>query len=681
MGMSASQARLLYLTTQLNNLSLKGQTVSDAKARLALDTQAIQEKYIRALNSSRLYMNTNIFAAEGEYTQSEYLTLANLQANGLLVSDGSKILGYSWERIPTGETELIQVGWEDDLTKPVYPTKVVESNSFEDPSPVAYGDISKMQEIVNSLGLTENDVAVKSYKTTVNGSEYDINAIAIKSQAGFEAVYEAMQNDIDVESGSVTLNNTLAQNYVFDIDSVDMSKYVSTGIPYFTGIFDGNGVTIKGINGTQGLFRDVYGVVKNVNIDGANISAQTDTLGAVSGYLGDGGLIENCNITNANIVCDLYNKSYDEGYSSQRCGVGAVVGYNNGSIRNTSAQGVVNVPHADDSFGYIGGFIGANVNVEYGCETNIVENCYSDVNVVLGSASNYSNSINAFIGDDTYESIVKNCISLGSITNLAGNPINGTDLANWGPVIESNLYNMVALDTRNNNDVLYWETQDNPSFTNGSRTQPVSLRSETTALTDGSEVYNWLNPGTEGYAEQAQASAMNNNLPVLNLTALQSVGLTGKGEKEVPDTSAAPIGYQQKPKYEEVPKYKTELVKDADFSITSLALEEGLRNGSYTLVTPTDDKSTQAFSINGLFYETISLSSCSIITDKTEDDVIKKAEAEYERDMAEVQMQDKRYEMDQKKIDTQYQAYLAEEESLKSVLKKNVDNSYKTFSA
>ena len=47
MGMSASQARLLYLTAQLNNLTLRGQMVSDAKLRLALDTQQIQDKYIK----------------------------------------------------------------------------------------------------------------------------------------------------------------------------------------------------------------------------------------------------------------------------------------------------------------------------------------------------------------------------------------------------------------------------------------------------------------------------------------------------------------------------------------------------------------------------------------------------------------------------------------------------------
>lgn len=43
MGMSASQARLLYITAQLNNLSLQGQNVSDAKIRLSMDSERIQE--------------------------------------------------------------------------------------------------------------------------------------------------------------------------------------------------------------------------------------------------------------------------------------------------------------------------------------------------------------------------------------------------------------------------------------------------------------------------------------------------------------------------------------------------------------------------------------------------------------------------------------------------------------
>ncbi|MEE3348618.1 MAG: GLUG motif-containing protein [Candidatus Gastranaerophilaceae bacterium] len=675
MGMSASQARLLYLTAQLNNLSLKGQNVSDAKARLALDTQAIQDKYIKALNSSRLMLNSNIFATDGSVFTNEYITLDNLAANGYKVSDGSKILGYKWENIPTGEKELIEGPAEPDYTKPIYPMKEVETDGFVAPSATAIGDAGKMQNIVNSLGLTTNDLDVQSYKTIINGQEKEINAIVIKSQNGFNKVYETLQN----EATSGVLDNALQQNYAFDVEEVNMSAYKSTGIPFFQGIFDGNGVTLTGLDGSQGLFRDVYGVVKNVNIKGANIKAEKDSLGAIAGYLGEGGLIENCNVTDINITCNLENKEYEEGYDSERAGVGGIVGYNNGSIRNTSAQGQIYIPRADESFGYIGGFAGANVNSEYGSSKNVIENCYSDVNIRLSSSTNYSNSINGFIGDDTYEALINNCISLGSILTSNGNAINGTDLANWGPVIESNVTNLMALDTRNNNDVMYWENQVNPSFVSGSRTQPPSLSGATTTLSDGSQVYTWLNAGAAGYNDQNQLSAINNNLPVLNLTAIQSEGLSKTGSKQVPDTDAEPIGYQYKKTYIEVDKFRSELVLDPDFKITSLELEEGLRSGAYTLVKPADKSTTQTILLNGVYYDTISLSCCSIITDEAQDELIEKAEAEYNRDMQEIQMQDKRYEMDQKKIDTEYNACLSEEESIKNVLSKNVERSFKTF--
>lgn len=672
MGMSASQARLLYLTAQLNNLSLKGQNVSDAKARLALDTQAIQEKYIRALNSSRLFLNSNIFATDGSVSQSEYITLENLAASGYKVSDGSKILGYKWERVPTGETETIKAGYEK---VEVYPTKqVTTSEAFSVPSVSSIGNIEKMQALIDAMGLTEKDLQVKSYKTTVNGQTKDVNAIVIKSQEGFNKVYETMQT----EASEGVLGNSLTQNYVFDIDTVDLSAYKSTGIPFFQGIFDGNGVTIKGLNGSQGLFRDVYGTVKNVNIDGAVIKAEKDALGCIAGYLGEGGIIENCNISNLKLECDLSNKEYEEGYDSERAGIGGVVGYNAGTIRNTSAQGQISVPNADSSFGYIGGFIGANVNSAYGDKNNVIENCYSDVNIKLGNSLNYSNSINAFIGDDTFESIIRNCVTLGSITNSAGKNISGSDLANWGPVIESNVTNLIALDTRNNNDILYWEDENDPSYSNGSREIPEGLTKQTVTLADGTSVNLFLTSNKAGYKDETQASAILNKLPVLNLKALQAQGLSKDAVEDVVDMEGQ-VSYKIQEKLVTVPKYEDRLVEDPDFKMTSLELEEGLRSGAYTLVKEAAKSSTTTILLNGVYYDVVSLSCCSVISDEAEDKLIEKAEAEYNRDMQEIQMQDKRYEMDQKKIDTQYDALTKEEESIKSVLKNNTERSYKTF--
>ncbi len=680
MGMSASQARLLYLTAQLNNLSLKGQLVSDAKMRLALDTQQIQERYIKALNSSRLFLDTNIFTAGGMAAQSQLITLDNLRASGLRVSDGSKILGYNWEKVVTGTYQAV-AGYVDGA--PIYPLEPVPSSGFSAPPSGNAGfnaNTATMQTIVSSTGLGTNDLEVMTYTTNINGATQNLDAIVIKSQEGFDAILAAIQNDI----ANGDFHNTLEQNFVFDDNMVvDMSNYTSAGIPYFQGVFDGNGVTINGLNGTQGLFRDLYGVAKNININGAVISAETDAIGGLAGYLGEGGIIENCNVTNVSITCTLHNTDYPEGYDSERAGVGGVVGYNNGSIHNTAATGTINVPYADSSFGYIGGFIGANVNTDYGSPNNVIENCYSDVNIYLGSGLDYSNSINGFIGDDTYETIINNCISLGSITNAGGFPINGTDLANWGPVLESNITNMMALDTRNNNSVLYWQQEDNPYFGNGQPMQPPTFLDETVnvPLVSGGN-YNaqvWLNPGAPGYTDQIQTTAINNGLAVLNLSELQSQGLVNG--QVAPNTSMDPIGYQQIPQYEMVDRYEMQLVEDPTFQISSRALEEGLRSGAYMLVKETDSEGTQTVSIGGVFYETIALDMCTMITDRSDENAMKKAEVEYERDMADIQAKDKKYEMDQKKIDTQYQAYLQEEESLKNVLSKNIENSYNTFKA
>ena len=221
MGMSASQARLLYITAQLNNLSLQGQNVSDAKIRLAMDSERIQEKYTRALSNSRLYINPNIFTVDGAAAKSELITLENLKSQNLFVYDGSKILGYTYEKVDTGKTEQVIVGYEDDLTKPIYPTKT-ETDTFReaDPTIPAYGpeSLDKMNEIAAATGLGEDDIEVVSYTTMLGGQERDINAISIKSQQAFDKIMDQLANNPDAAS----------QNYVLDLDDgevIDLSGY------------------------------------------------------------------------------------------------------------------------------------------------------------------------------------------------------------------------------------------------------------------------------------------------------------------------------------------------------------------------------------------------------------------------------------------------------------------------
>ena len=123
-----------------------------------------------------------------------------------------------------------------------------------------------------------------------------------------------------------------------------------------------------------------------------------------------------------------------------------------------------------------------------------------------------------------------------------------------------------------------------------------------------------------------------------------------------------------------------QLVKDPDFAgLSSAELEKGLREGTYTLVQKAAENSTQKVTINGTDYELVSWQTCTDIVDKQDEAKLAIAEAEYEKGMAEIQAKDKEYEIDQKKIDTQYKALQTEEESIKTILSKNVERSFKTF--
>lgn len=665
MGMSAAQARLLYITAQLNNLSHQGQSVSDAKVRLSMDTEAIQERYTAALAKTNYYVNSNIFSTTGSTSKSELITLENLKAQNLMVYDGSKVLGYKWEKVNTGKTKKVVDHYEDDLTKPIYPTKKVKALDAPDAAIPARNaeSLSEMEAIVANSGLGEDDLETVSYTTKIGGTDTQLNAVSIKSQAGFDAIMEAFANN----------PAACQQNYLFDLpegESIDLSKYDWHGISQFQGVFDGNGTIFKGLNGDSGFFNSLYGVAKNINIEGAVISAETDALGGMTNYLADGASIENCNAKDIDITCGLQpNVNYATGYKPERASIGGLVGLNNGNISGSSVSGTINVPNADKSFGFIGGAIGANINTAKGEST--ISNTYADVNIVLSNNTDYSNSINGFIGDDSHETTIKNCISMGAITTADGSPINGSDLANVGPCIESDVTNMIALDTRNNNNVLYWASSDAPTFETGSE--------YATSLGKTSDI---LVKGDAAYEDQAgnQATAVANGIPVLNLKEIQESTLVEKDEKEVPDTTQNPIGYEQKPVYVDVPEKELQLVPDKEYEgLSSTELEMGLRSGKYQLISPSTSNSTEKLTLNGTDYELVSINSCTTISEAQDEQALSIAEAEYEKDMKKIQTKDKRYEMDQKKIDTEYDALLNEEESIKNVINKNVERSFKTF--
>ena len=74
-------------------------------------------------------------------------------------------------------------------------------------------------------------------------------------------------------------------------------------------------------------------------------------------------------------------------------------------------------------------------------------------------------------------------------------------------------------------------------------------------------------------------------------------------------------------------------------------------------------------------------SNCSNITESQVDVDITVAEAEYNKTMNEIEAKDKRYDIELKNIDTEHQSLQTEYETIKSVIDKNVERNFKMFQA
>ena len=77
MGMAASQARLLSITTRLTNNEFRSQMVANSKMRLANETQAASDEYMEALNATKLQYV--YYDANGEQTQYDLTASTILQ--------------------------------------------------------------------------------------------------------------------------------------------------------------------------------------------------------------------------------------------------------------------------------------------------------------------------------------------------------------------------------------------------------------------------------------------------------------------------------------------------------------------------------------------------------------------------------------------------------------------------
>ena len=117
MGMSASQARLLAITSRMNDIELRSQQISNTKIRLADESEQVANAYTKALNASKLTYTT----FSSEQTQKIDLTPSNLSKYGfrLVDKDGKECTSAKitatqmYEMIESGQYKLQQEDGDD----------------------------------------------------------------------------------------------------------------------------------------------------------------------------------------------------------------------------------------------------------------------------------------------------------------------------------------------------------------------------------------------------------------------------------------------------------------------------------------------------------------------------------------------------------------------------------------
>ena len=99
MGMSASQARLLSITSRMNDVEYKSQQISNTKVRLADESEQVANKYTKALNKTKLTFNS--YDKQGNAVK---YSLNSTNMNGIL-SGQFRLVAANGKQVPAKYTE------------------------------------------------------------------------------------------------------------------------------------------------------------------------------------------------------------------------------------------------------------------------------------------------------------------------------------------------------------------------------------------------------------------------------------------------------------------------------------------------------------------------------------------------------------------------------------------------
>lgn len=227
MGISASQARLLSITARLTSNEYESQQISNAKMRLATQSQQVSDEYIAALNSKQLQFMT--YDAQGsavtaDLTASSIYQYADMKNQYALINTSGQMLVASadaknFAKAQNLEEFLALYGVNKEYKTPTIAQNVkylqgkenyVYNEGAGDKSLNLKDSYDRWSELVDALRVKEDYTFEDAAGTTKTGNSeeyyqtqkavsYNKYMDALESYQNAVVKYQAGIQDIDIE--------------------------------------------------------------------------------------------------------------------------------------------------------------------------------------------------------------------------------------------------------------------------------------------------------------------------------------------------------------------------------------------------------------------------------------------------------------------------------------------------
>lgn len=696
MGMAASQARLLSITSRMSDNELKSQLINNAKMRLTTDSSKASEKYLAALNATQLMFSNYTLEGESQYQQLTFNSLTAYSAYNNqygLVNKGGELL----------VSELDSARFEEAF-------KVANADASIDPNDTEGKNAKALEEFLKSYGLVKDttyfekealykiDPKIKEMYEGDMVFEYNANGANGLPEAvrlsGIHYGYEDSKNSKDYGIYLNLLDDYTKADKIYDAAiKEDMHDYVSNlqngaPKPYAPTYKD----VIEWANGLEfnddGTLKDPNSAITSAG-DFQEYMRKFYNQLLADGYMKTEGVEDFKNTMEFYLNTIKLNSTWNEepvqAYKYKDFNPALTAHYDaNGQIDyyyyiiDESDQAKLEPLDPPEKFpDQDTGLLDAAGNPITAPVMEIITRHTSNEDFVQSIIDMYRffqgevlGTLNrdAFAAKSTNQKVVEARDNFNSAAKKLSQFIYGKDI---GSGYYDKLDDMEW--------IIYGDYKDPNHPEEGRTNAPIA---PTTAL-DTSEggVIGWLETGV--FPDGIAGSLDPNDMPYqANFQVVKDIYLCEKMMEEYGTPSYEWIDLNNRDENgEKKAEWYTNLFNrmlEGGYE----TLENGLATSAEWLQFALESGliSMEQVDVKKEWVSTM-YSNCSNITESQIDVDITIAEAEYTKAMNDIEAKDKRYDIELKNIDTEHQSLQTEYDSIKSVIDKNVERNFKMFEA